>query len=163
DGPAVRAIPCGGAAALRGLLPDQRVRYVAADISTDMLARARRRAAKLGRADIEFTEADIEAMPFDDHEFDLCVSFNGLHCLPDPPAAIREIARCLKPGGRLVGDSVVRGAGFRQELAIGVLRRVGAFGPGGTVEELQRWLTDAGLTVEHLERSGGLAHFTATK
>ncbi len=35
-------------------------------------------------------------MPFDDNEFDMCVSFNGLHCLPDPAAAVREIVRCLR-------------------------------------------------------------------
>jgi SAM-dependent methyltransferase len=162
EGSAVLDVPCGGGVALRGLRPGQSLRYVAADISTDMLDRARARAAALGRDDIEFVEADIERMPFDDNEFDLCLSFNGLHCLPDPPAAVREIARCVKPGGRLVGDSVVRGAGWRQDLAIGFFRRAGVFGVGGTVDDLNGWLTDAGLKVDRLERSGGLAHFTAT-
>jgi SAM-dependent methyltransferase len=162
EGSAVLDVPCGGGVALRGLRPGQRLRYVAADISTDMLDRARARAAALGRDDIEFVEADIERMPFEDNEFDLCLSFNGLHCLPDPPAAVREIARCVKPGGRLVGDSVVRGAGWRQDLAIGFFRRAGVFGVGGTVDDLNGWLTDAGLKVDRLERSGGLAHFTAT-
>jgi SAM-dependent methyltransferase len=162
EGSAVLDVPCGGGVALRGLRPGQSLRYVAADISTDMLDRARARAAALGRDDIEFVEADIERMPFEDNEFDLCLSFNGLHCLPDPPAAVREIARCVKPGGRLVGDSVVRGAGWRQDLAIGFFRRAGVFGVGGTVDDLTGWLTDAGLKVDRLERSGGLAHFTAT-
>ena len=161
-GSAILDVPCGGGVALRGLRPSQSVRYVAADLSTDMLARARDRAAALGRNDIEFVEADIERMPFDDNEFDLCVSFNGLHCLPNPPAAVREIARCVTPGGRLVGDSVVRGAGFRQDLAIGFLRRAGVFGVGGTIEELRGWLTDAGLRIDHIQLSGALAHFTAT-
>jgi len=161
EGSAVLDVPCGGGVALRGLRPGQSLRYVAADISTDMLDRARARAAALGRDDIEFVEADIERMPFEDNEFDLCLSFNGLHCLPDPPAAVREIARCVKPGGRLVGDSVVRGAGWRQDLAIGFFRRAGVFGVGGTVDDLNGWLTDAGLKVDRLERSGGLAHFTA--
>lgn len=162
DGSAALDVPCGGGLALRGLRSDQRVRYVAADISTDMLARARRRAADLGRFDIEFIEADIERMPFGDKEFDLCVSFSGLHCLPRPAAAVREIARCLKPGGRLVGDMVVRGAGLRQDLAIRAFRRAGAFGAGGTIDELHRWLTDAGLTVDQVQPSGAVAHFTAT-
>ncbi|HZN81533.1 MAG TPA: class I SAM-dependent methyltransferase, partial [Mycobacterium sp.] len=161
EGSAVLDVPCGGGVALRGLRPGQSLRYVAADISTDMLDRARARAAALGRDDIEFVEADIERMPFEDNEFDLCLSFNGLHCLPDPPAAVHEIARCVKPGGRLVGDSVVRGAGWRQDLAIGFFRRAGVFGVGGTVDDLNGWLTDAGLKVDRLERSGGLAHFTA--
>ena len=162
DGSSVLDVPCGGGVALRGLRPGQNLRYVAADLSADMLARARTRAAKLGRSDIEFVEADIERMPFDDNEFDLCVSFNGLHCLPDPAAAVREIARCVKPGGRLVGDSLVRGAGLRQDVALRFFRRVGIFGAGGTVDELRGWLTDAGLTVDRLDLSGAIAHFTAT-
>ena len=162
DGAAVLDVPCGGGVALRGLRTGQDVRYVAADISTDMLSRARARATTLGRGDIEFVEADIERMPFDDNEFDLCVSFNGLHCLPNPSAAVREIARCLKPGGRLIGDSLVRGAGLRQDLALRVGRRAGVFGDAGTVDDLRGLLTDANLTVDRLQLSGAIAHFTAT-
>jgi SAM-dependent methyltransferase len=162
DGASVLDIPCGGGVALRGLRPGQRLRYVAADISPDMLVRARARAAALGRNDIEFVEADITRMPFDDNEFDLCVSFNGLHCLPDPVAAVREIARCVKPGGRLVGDSLVRGAGWRQDRALDFGRWAGVFGASGTVGELRGWLTDANLTVDRLEACGAVAHFTAT-
>jgi ubiquinone/menaquinone biosynthesis C-methylase UbiE len=162
DGSAVLDVPCGGGVALRGLRPGQSLRYVAADLSADMLARARTRAATLGLDDIEFVEADIERMPFDDNEFDLCVSFNGLHCLPDPAAAVREIARCVKPGGRLVGDSLVHGAGLRQDLALHVGRRAGVFGASGTVDELRDWLADAYLKVDRLDLSGAIAHFTAT-
>lgn len=163
DGSAILDIPAGGGVALRGLRPGQKVRYVAADISPNMLERARRRATALGHHDVEFTEANIEAMPFVDNEFDVCVSFNGLHCLPDPHAAVREMARCLAPGGRLIGDSVVRGAGRRQDVAIAVMRRAGAFGVGSTEEELRGWLTGAGLRIDRFHRSGAVVHFTATK
>jgi SAM-dependent methyltransferase len=163
DGSAVLDVPCGGGVALRGLRSDQKVRYVAADISPDMLARARRQASAMGRDDIEFTEADIERLPFGDGEFDLCMCFNGLHCLPDPAAAVREIARCLAPGGRLIGDSVVRGVGWRQDLIIGTFRRAGLFGPGGSKDDLQNWLTGAGLQIDFLRPSGALVHFAAVR
>jgi SAM-dependent methyltransferase len=163
DGSAVLDIPCGGGLALRGLRANQRLRYVAADVSPDMLDRARRRASAMGRDDIEFTEADIERMPFDDNEFDVCLCFNGLHCLPDPAAAVREITRCLAPGGRLIGDAVVRGTGLRQDLAIAAFQRGGIFGPGGTADDLRGWLTDAGLQVATLQQSGAIAHFAATR
>jgi SAM-dependent methyltransferase len=163
NGSAVLDVPCGGGLALRGLRKGQQVRYVAADISPDMLARARRRASALGRNDVEFAEADIERMPFGDGEFDMCVCFNGLHCLPDPAAAVREVVRCLAPSGRLIGDSVVRGAGRRQDLIIGAFQRAGLFGPGGSMDDLQRWLTGAGLRIDFLRRSGALVHFGAVR
>ncbi|MGV0656167.1 class I SAM-dependent methyltransferase [Mycolicibacterium thermoresistibile] len=163
DGTAVLDIPCGGGLALRGLRHGRRLRYVAADISADMLARAQRRAATLGRTDVRFVVADIERMPFGDGEFDCCVTFNGLHCVPDPAAAVAEIARCVKPGGRLIGDAVVRGAGRRQDALIAVFRRAGVFGPGGTTDELQGWLTRAGFEVEDFRRSGAVAHCTAVR
>jgi SAM-dependent methyltransferase len=163
NGTAVLDVPCGGGLALRGLRKGQQVRYVAADISPDMLARARRRASALGRNDVEFAEADIERMPFGDGEFDMCVCFNGLHCLPDPAAAVREVVRCLAPSGRLIGDSVVRGAGRRQDLIIGAFQRAGLFGPGGSKVDLQKWLTGAGLRIDFLRPSGALVHFGAVR
>jgi SAM-dependent methyltransferase len=163
NGSAVLDVPCGGGLALRGLRKDQQVRYVAADISPDMLARARRRASALGRNDVEFAEADIERMPFADGEFDMCVCFNGLHCLPNPAAAVREIVRCLSPDGRLIGDAVVRGAGRRQDLIIGIFQRAGLFGPGGSKDDLQNWLTGAGLRIDFLRPSGALVHFAAVR
>jgi ubiquinone/menaquinone biosynthesis C-methylase UbiE len=163
NGSAVLDVPCGGGLALRGLRKGQQVRYVAADISPDMLARARRRAFALGRDGVEFVEADIERMPFGDNEFDLCVSFNGLHCLPDPVAAVREIVRCLRSDGRLIGDAIVRGVGWRQDLIIGAFQRSGLFGPGGSMDDLHHWLTEAGLRIDFLRRSGALVHFGAVR
>jgi SAM-dependent methyltransferase len=161
-GTAVLDVPCGGGLALRGLRRDQDVRYVAADISPVMLDRTRRQARRRGLP-IEVVEADITRLPFADNEFDLCVSFNGLHCVPDPALAVRELARCLRPGGRLIGDTLVRGTGWRQDLAIAAFRRAGLFGPGGTAGGVRRWLTDAGLHVDRFERSGAVARFTATR
>jgi SAM-dependent methyltransferase len=161
-GAAVLDVPCGGGLALRGTRVGQDLRYVAADISPVMLARTRARAARLRRP-VTVTTADVTRLPFRDGVFDLCLCFNGLHCLPDPAAAVREIARCLRGGARFVGDTIVRGAGLRQDLAIGVLRRFGLFGPAHTVDEVHGWLSDAGLRVDRLRLSGAVAHFAATR
>ncbi|HVQ98935.1 MAG TPA: class I SAM-dependent methyltransferase [Mycobacterium sp.] len=162
-GAAVLDVPCGGGLALRALQPGQQLRYVAADISPTMLERAERKARELGLSGIEFAEADIQALSFADGEFDLCLCVNGLHCLPDPAAAVRELARCLKPGGQLVGDCAVRDANRRGTAAITVLRMAGVFGPGGTIDDVERWLLEAGLRPQSLSRSGAVAHFTAQR
>ncbi|AEF36081.1 MULTISPECIES: class I SAM-dependent methyltransferase [Mycobacteriaceae] len=163
DGSAVLDVPCGGGITIARLAPGKRVRYVAMDISAGMLDHARRRLRPEQRDTVEFVEASIEAIPFADDEFDLCVSFNGLHCLPDPAAAIREIARCLKPGGRLVGDFATRGQVPRADAYMVLMRASGTFGPGGTLADARRWFTEAGLTVDELECSGAITHFAVHK
>jgi ubiquinone/menaquinone biosynthesis C-methylase UbiE len=120
DGAAILDAPCGGGLAFRALGRRQRVRYVAADLSRGMLRRARRVAERRGLGQIEFVEADIESLPFKDASFDLCLCFNSLHCFDRPQAALSEVARCLRPGGRLVGDSAIRGAGRRYDALIAV-------------------------------------------
>jgi len=68
-GASVLDIPCGGGFAFRGLRPSQPVRYVAADISPYMLQLARREANRREVHDaIEFIEADMTALRFDDLE-----------------------------------------------------------------------------------------------
>lgn len=162
-GTSVLDAPCGGGLALRGLRPGQDVRYVSADLSTVMLTRARRRAADLGLSGVEFVEANIEALPFADGEFDVAVCFNGLHVLPNPAVAVRELARCLTPGGRLVGDTIVNGVSRRFDRTFAIMRRTGLLGPTGTAEELRGWFADAGLTAIRLTRSGPIVHFTGVR
>jgi ubiquinone/menaquinone biosynthesis C-methylase UbiE len=162
-GTAILDVPCGGGLAFRALRPDQRVRYVAADLSIGMLRRAQREARRRGLGQIEFVEADVESLPFEDASFDLCVSFNSLHCFAAPAAALREMARCLRPGAQLVADSAVRGAGARFDRLIDLYSRRGIFGRVGTVEDLRRWLAGAGLEDVRVQPSGAIAHFTAQR
>ena len=78
---------------------DAGARVIGVDISDGMLAEVSRRFA--GRA-FEARRGDAGALPLADGEADAVVANMVLHHAPDPPAAIREMARTLKPGGRLV-------------------------------------------------------------
>lgn len=161
-GASVLDIPCGGGFAFRGLRVGQDVRYVAADLSPHMLQRARTEAGRLKIQDcIEFVEADLTALQFADSSFELCLTYNGLHCLPDPRAALKELARVLKPGGTLRGTSCVTGRGPRKDALISVLRRAGVFGNAPHAGEIETWLREFGLDVVTLERSGAVEFFEA--
>ncbi len=160
---AVLDIPCGGGVAFRGLRSGRRLRYVAADLSPVMLGRARAEAKRRGIDFIEFREADVESLPFDDGSFDLCVSYTGLHCFPDPAAAIAEMARVVRPGGELRGTAVVRHAGVRQDAFVRLMQAGGVFGPGGTLEDLEFWLSAAGMVRMTVHRDGALAYFSAQR
>lgn len=70
------------------------------DISDDMLALARRRCADQPWADFE--NADATALPYEDESFDAAVSTQVYEYVPDIPAALAELHRVLRPGGRAV-------------------------------------------------------------
>lgn len=161
-GPRYSTFPCGGGFAFRGLRPGQALRYVAADMSPYMLQRARREAHRRDVQDaIEFVEADVTALQFADASFDLCVTYNGLHCLPDPRAALEELTRVLKPGGALRGTSCVTGRGPRKDALIAMSRRAGVFGNAPRAGDVEAWLRELGLDVLTLERSGAVEFFEA--
>jgi SAM-dependent methyltransferase len=161
DGGAVLDIPCGGGVALRALAPERRIRYVAADIAPAMLERTQQVARSRGLGQVETRIADAEDMPFADAEFDLCMSFAGLHCFPHPGAAAREIARVLKPGGRFVGSVFLLDGGLRYLPMVVFGRVAGVLGPSGGLRDLERWLDSAGFADARVERSGAIAYFDA--
>lgn len=168
-GTAVLDVPCGGGVAFRGLDPEAAgvagaggLRYVAADLSPVMLARARAEAARRG-VPVAPVRASVTRLPFRDAAFDVVLSYNGLHCFPDPAGAAAEMARVLRPGGVLRGTAVVRGAGRRHDALIALFQRRGEFGAVGDADELRGRLTAAPLDDVRVEPDGALAHFTAVR
>jgi ubiquinone/menaquinone biosynthesis C-methylase UbiE len=77
------------------------VRLTGVDLSPGMLSAARARAAELA-LDADLREADAAALPFPDASFDTVVCTLGMCAVPDDRAAIGEIRRVLRPGGRLL-------------------------------------------------------------
>jgi SAM-dependent methyltransferase len=76
-------------------------RIVATDISAEMLAFARQRAASAGLANIEFVEADASNLDFPPRSFDAAVSRWGIIFEPDAEAAAARIRGFLAPGARI--------------------------------------------------------------
>lgn len=154
--------PCGGGVAFRALRPERDVHYLAADLSEKMLARARRRALERSLNQIEFVQADMRALPFPDAQADLFLSYSGLHMIDDPEPAVQEIARCLKPGGELVGTTFLAEGSRRQRALFEVGRRRGHAAPA-PLTDLRRWLTDAGIVELTIEPEEGFAIFQGRK
>lgn len=163
DGATILDVPCGGGVAFRGLRTGQDVRYIAVDLSADMLGRARSRAEALALEQVEIVAADMRALPFPNAIADLCLSYNGLHAAVDPAETIAEIIRCLKPGCELVGSMFLLDGGRRQQVLIRHGRRWGEFGRCGTAAELRGWLAVAGITDVTIEPERGLAVFRGRK
>lgn len=75
-------------------------RVVASDLTPENFAAGRRAAAAAG-VDLAWREADAEALPFDDGEFDLVTSCFGAIFAPDHAAVAREMLRVCRPGGTI--------------------------------------------------------------
>ena len=72
------------------------------DIQQEMLDHTMLRAGERGLANVTPSQADATALPYEDASFDATFLVTVLGEIPDQEAALRELARVLKPGGRLV-------------------------------------------------------------
>jgi len=150
-----------GLLAARSLDPGGRL--VSTDAAAEMVEAAKRRAVELGLEElVSFAVEDMTALSFDDAAFDGVVCRWGLMLVPDIPAAAAEIARVLRPGGRVAlavwgapDDNDWMTAPGRSALELGLVERPDPDAPGpfrlsqdGLLAEV---LADAGLTVEVVE------------
>ncbi len=151
-----------GLLAARSLAPGGRL--VSTDVAPEMVQAAERRAAELGLDErlVSFQVEDMTALSFEDAAFDGVVCRWGLMLVPDIGLAASEIARVLRPGGRVAlavwadpDDNDWMTAAGRSALKLGLAERPDPDAPGpfrlsreGLVAEV---LAHAGLSVETVE------------
>jgi len=103
--PGERVLDLGCGAGTDSLIAAQMVgsegRVVGIDMTLEMLAKARASAEELGARNVEFLEAEAEALPFADATFDVVISNGVIDLIPDKDAVFSELARVLAPGGRI--------------------------------------------------------------
>lgn len=91
-----------GAGRMLELFAPQAERAIGLDLSTAMLAVARGRMEETGLRNVQLRQGDIYALPIERNSVDLAIMHQVLHYLDDPARALREAARILAPGGRLL-------------------------------------------------------------
>lgn len=88
-----------------------------------------RAAGAAGRAALHLRAQSVMELPFEDGEIDLVVQGNSIHLMPDKPLFLKEVARCTRPGARMLFNSVFY---------------VGTF-PEGAESVFSEWMKDAVL------------------
>ena len=129
--------------AARAVGPSGRV--IGVDMSADMLALARANAAKQGVTNVEFRLGEIEHLPIADASTDVVISNCVINLSPDKPAVFREIARVLKPGGRVAISDVVATKPITPEIAADVAAYCGCVAGAAGIGEVEQLLHVAGF------------------
>jgi arsenite methyltransferase len=111
--PGERVVDVGSGGGIDSLIAAKMVgaagRVIGIDMTPAMLGKARSSALAAGLSNVEFREGFGESLPVEDGWADVVISNGVLNLMPDKDAALREMARVLKPGGRLqIGDILVQ-------------------------------------------------------
>lgn len=127
---------------MAALLGDSARRVVGVDRSLEMLAAATTRTAK--QKNVRLLHADLATLPLPEGDFDVALMLLALTYLDEPHAALREMARVLKPGGRAVIVTLLRHdrEDFRHEM--------GQVWPGFETEALAAMVAEPGLEDIHV-------------
>ncbi len=121
-------------------------RVYGVDMTPEMVHKARANAAQLGVDNIEFRLGEIEHLPIPDGAIDLVISNCVLNLVPDKGAAFAEIARVLKPGGRMCVSDIVLVGELSPALRDSAASYAGCIGGAVGRDEYLAKLRQAGLT-----------------
>lgn len=134
-------------------------RAIGVDMTAQMISKARRNAegftAQSGLDNVEFRLGEIEHLPVADASVDVVISNCVINLSTDKPAVWREVARVLKPGGRVAVSDLA----LHKPLPVGVAEMieayVGCIAGASLVADVERHARAAGLTDVSLEAKAG--------
>jgi SAM-dependent methyltransferase len=118
-------------------------------MTPSMIERARANALSGGYTNVEFYLALIDKIPLPNASVDCVISNCVLNLAPDKPAVFREIARILKPGGRLAVSDIALKHELPEDIAKSMAAYVGCIGGAIKMDDYREGLLAAGF--EHIE------------
>jgi arsenite methyltransferase len=128
------------------------------DMTPEMLTRARQNAAKgnngRGFSNVEFHQATIDKLPLPSASVDCVISNCVINLAPDKPAVFREIARVLKPGGRLAVSDIALKRPLPAEIGQDIMAYIGCIAGAVLIEEYHRQLAAAGFAAVQVIGTG---------
>jgi SAM-dependent methyltransferase len=115
------------------------------DMTPEMLARARENAERQGLENVDFHEATIDNLPLPSASVDCVISNCVINLAPDKNAVLREIARVLKPGGRVAVSDIALKKPLPPEIGNDLLAYVGCIAGAISIDDYVAGLKAAGF------------------
>jgi SAM-dependent methyltransferase len=129
-------------------------RVIGIDMTAEMIAKARRNIAayekQTGLRNVEFRLGEIEHLPVADQSVDVVISNCVLNLSPDKPQVWREIARVLRPGGRVAVSDMALLRPLPESVQSQVAAMVGCVAGAVLIDEYRQAILDAGLVIDEL-------------
>lgn len=147
-GEVVVDLGCGGGLDL--LLASRKVgaagQVIGIDMTPEMVELARRNADRAGAANVRVMQATIDRLPLADASVDCVISNCVINLAPDKQAVFKEIARVLRPGGRVAVSDIALKQPLPAELATDLGAYIGCLAGAISIEAYRAGLEAAGLT-----------------
>ena len=124
-------------------------RAIGIDMTTAMIERARENARQGGYTNVEFYQSTIDQIPLPDASVDCVISNCVVNLAPDKPAVFREIARVLKPGGRVALSDIALKHELPEAVAQSMAAYVGCIAGAILIDDYRAGLLAAGF--QHVE------------
>jgi SAM-dependent methyltransferase len=145
-----RVLDLGSGGGIDVLLSAKRVgptgRAFGVDMTDEMLALAQRNAAEAGATNVEFLKGHIEALPLPAESIDVVISNCVVNLAADKPAVFAEIARVLRPGGRIGITDIVAEDSLTPEQRAEQGSYAGCIAGALSISEFREGLEAVGLT-----------------
>ena len=142
-------VDCGSGAGADSLIAAQMVapggRVIGVDMTPEMLSKARRNVAQAGMTNVEFREGYLESLPVPDTWADVVISNGVLNLVPDKEAALLEMYRVLKPGGRIQIADIALQKPVPEDVKSDVTLWTGCIAGGLLKVQLERKVAAAGF------------------
>ena len=124
-------------------------RAIGIDMTTAMIERSRENAQQGGYTNVEFYQSTIDQIPLPDASVDCVISNCVVNLAPDKPAVFREIARVLKPGGRVALSDIALKHELPEAVAQSMAAYVGCIAGAILIDDYRAGLLAAGF--QHVE------------
>jgi arsenite methyltransferase len=124
-------------------------RAIGIDMTTAMIERSRENAQQGGYTNVEFYRSTIDQIPLPDASVDCVISNCVVNLAPDKPAVFREIARVLKPGGRVAISDIALKHELPEAVAQSMAAYVGCIAGAILIDDYRAGLLAAGF--QHVE------------